>query len=83
MNPNDDIGYIIGDTENCLQGGTIKEFWMPVVQGSLVDDEYLWLDDREGFNETPMKGLNWKKSEPNGLHAEPCVTALRLDGDYL
>ena len=38
MNPNEDIGYIIGDTENCLKGGTIKEYWMPVVQGSLVED---------------------------------------------
>ena len=84
MNPNEDIGYIIGDTENCLKGGTVKEFWMPVVQGSLVEDQYLWLDDREGYNiTTPMTSLNWKKSEPNGLHAEPCVSALLLDGEYL
>ena len=53
MNPNEDIGFIMGDIENCLQGGTVKEFWMPVVQGSLVDDQYLWLDDREGLT-TPL-----------------------------
>ena len=85
MNPDENIDFIIGDPENCknTNTATVKVFWMPVVQGNMVNGQYQWLDNRRGFNDTPMTGLKWKRSEPNGLHTEPCVTAWLLDGEYL
>ena len=85
MNPDENIDFIIGDPENCknTNTATVKVFWMPVVQGNMINGQYQWLDNRRGFNDTPMTGLKWKRSEPNGLHTEPCVTAWLLDGEYL
>ena len=85
MNPDENIDFIIGDPEICKNTNTrfVKVFWMPVVQGNMVNGQYQQLDNRRGFNDTPMTGLKWKRSEPNGLHTEPCVTAWLLDGEYL
>ena len=74
--------YIFGDSNNCYsaQKSGIGVFWIPVIQGDPGGSEenrhYSWLDDSPGSNQKLIQEPNWRKSEPNGLLTEQCVTKL-------
>ena len=54
---------------------------MPIRQGPLKDEKYLWVDDRYKSKETVIQIQKWQEYEPNGLEFEKCVDAI-TDGKH-
>ena len=74
MNYDDSTRFTIGET-NCIHRDTEK-YWIPIVQGQPAEHregQYLWLDDRPGFNKSVMQELDWMTSQPNGELFQQCV----------